>query len=366
MTKIVVSSDMVAHLWAHQSQATANNGSKHRGPPSFRFEGPVLYSYATPIARIYPADVGLPVTLLTSRTYSVTTSGKHMPKARRAATGRVFVVPCIGTNGGYNTNDHAPGSWAMHATNLEDWGNQALAQAKKIKRAARMDDAYAFECLQAIRVNVCAYASAFDLLMPLQFTQEHWEPFVHGLVRFRHERRLRLDTPAARAKRGKVQAAKDVINANGKRAHLQLLAQNAEAWRAGVAVQYGYLLHDVPCMLRVKPGQADTVQTSWGAEFPLDDARRAFKFIEHRRTLGLPWANTGSVPGYQLGAFKLDRVSATGGVVAGCHTLAWDEIQRFAAAQGWTPYTCKGCGREESECSRSPCADVLADREATT
>lgn len=30
------------------------------------------------------------------------------------------------------------------------------------------------------------------------------------------------------------------------------------------------------------------------------------------------------------------------------------------------PFKCRGCGRPELECSREPCADVIADREATT
>ena len=40
---------------------------------------------------------------------------------------------------------------------------------------------------------------------------------------------------------------------------------------------------------------------------------------------------------------------------------------------GYTPppeeeledFTCKGCGRDEAECSEDPCANVIADREAT-
>jgi hypothetical protein len=66
-TRHVYSHDMVAHLWAHQSQDSARTANGN-----FFFTGDTIYSYGHhfPIAR----HVG-GVVLFTTRGYSVTTAG---------------------------------------------------------------------------------------------------------------------------------------------------------------------------------------------------------------------------------------------------------------------------------------------------
>lgn len=44
------------------------------------------------------------------------------------------------------------------------------------------------------------------------------------------------------------------------------------------------------------------------------------------------WHRNGET--FKVGNFQLDAVNAQG-VVAGCHTILWDEIERFARTQGW-------------------------------
>lgn len=80
--RYVVDAPMVAHLWAHQSQDSARNGS------NFYFEGKNIYSYGQHFrcASIETNQRGESVYLVTTRTYSHTTA-KHMHMVRSA-------IPC--------------------------------------------------------------------------------------------------------------------------------------------------------------------------------------------------------------------------------------------------------------------------------
>lgn len=80
--RYVVDSPMVAHLWAHQSQDSARNGS------NFYFEGKNIYSYGSHFrcASVETNRQGQKAYLVTTRTYSNTTA-KHMGMVRSA-------IPC--------------------------------------------------------------------------------------------------------------------------------------------------------------------------------------------------------------------------------------------------------------------------------
>lgn len=56
-----------------------------------------------------------------------------------------------------------------------------------------------------------------------------------------------------------------------------------------------------------------------------------------------------------IGAVLGEQTIITPGEDNGSSAFACDLIE---------PYTCQGCGREESVCSEAPCPDVIADREA--
>lgn len=115
MTRTVFDNHMVAHVWAQQTQS---EGRSHNG--NFSFRDSTLYSYSTPIARFTKDKKGRKVLLVTSESYSITTSSKHMPALHRAIPYRpeerdykVFYVRHIGGR-----------SWAMaepnHESNLAD------------------------------------------------------------------------------------------------------------------------------------------------------------------------------------------------------------------------------------------------------
>lgn len=94
MAKTVFDRDMVAHLWANQSQDNARVSSSN-----FRFTGPTLYSYGSHfvVGHIMPDAYnreGGRLALLNDDRYSMTT-GRHFDAARQASRhlSRIFVSP---------------------------------------------------------------------------------------------------------------------------------------------------------------------------------------------------------------------------------------------------------------------------------
>lgn len=103
-----------------------------------------------------------------------------------------------------------------------------------------------------------------------------------------------------------------------------------EAWQGGYSNQAN---HRWPAMLRAEMPEGSNEQqlvTSKGARVPLTDAERSFRFCMKVRARG--WHRNGDR--HAVGMYQLDAVNEQG-VVAGCHRIAWDEIERFAKTQGW-------------------------------
>lgn len=104
------------------------------------------------------------------------------------------------------------------------------------------------------------------------------------------------------------------------------LTERVVAWRDGRAVDIG---HESACMLRLK---GDDVQTSWGATFPAEHARRAWPLIRAVYAAGKAWRTNGhKIP---LGHFQVDSIDTDGTLTAGCHTLARSEIENCARLLG--------------------------------
>ncbi len=99
------------------------------------------------------------------------------------------------------------------------------------------------------------------------------------------------------------------------------------AWRAckpNVRPSYEW-----PVMLR---RVGNTVQTTKGAEFPVDDATRAWPVIKACYDAGRTWKRNGvTLP---MGHFQVDVIKADGTIIAGCHTIERKEIERFAGVLG--------------------------------
>jgi hypothetical protein len=93
---------------------------------------------------------------------------------------------------------------------------------------------------------------------------------------------------------------------------------------------------NAPTLLRVN---GDTVETSQGAEFPLEHGLKALPFIVRAVREGRAYDFTPTREGLgghgpRLGHFRVDSVSAAGWVRAGCHTVPGFAVAWAARAAG--------------------------------
>ena len=110
------------------------------------------------------------------------------------------------------------------------------------------------------------------------------------------------------------------------------------AWRAGERVYFGGGM-SAPVYLRLNDSGLDAlvngeIETSWGAKFPLDDAKRALTLIVAVRKRGECWKPNGK-KAPTLGHYKIDRIAGDGTVKAGCHSVPWSEIEQLARTLDW-------------------------------
>jgi hypothetical protein len=319
--KKVHRADMVAHLWAHQSQDEARNSGGN-----FRFYGPVLYSYSTPIAMLHKADT---VALITSDRFSVTTA-KQQDAARQAARHlTVFDVPFIGHTVSSGRGRPQPKGW--RTLNRDYLSKQYAAEVQRLEGSRRgpwldENETYTgavFTSLSRHRVTLDRYCSVFGLKAP-------WFDVSADAVRIAEKKHATWEKHAAfeTARRAARDARWAAETARREAEERLTYAERVEKFRAGEAVHFGW---GVPraegAMLRVK---GDTVETSQGAVVPLTDAARAVAFVARVRASGVAWARNGEQ--FPVGQFQLDSVSETGEVRAGCHLILWDEVVRLQAA----------------------------------
>lgn len=323
----VVANDQVAHIWAHQAQDEARSHNRN-----FWFDGRKIYSYQTPVAHLVPDHSGELVALITSRTYGVTTSGKHVGPLYRAlgygSVRRYFTVPFIGAFGGRNTGDRnldAVSAPEIHAANLESYAARYRDALATLGRKRDFHHSSALALLNAIANPAADYAEAFALA-PLALDTD-------GDAAALARAYAAKQTPAAIAKRERAAAgraaAKERKEAREAAARFERDQDRRASFYAGTGVGYGLTDATGGALLRVK---GDTLQTSLGAEVPLAHAIKAFRFVKLCRERGETWTRNGRT--IRVGHFQVDRIEASGNFVAGCHRINWHEVARLAILLG--------------------------------
>lgn len=300
----VYPSDQVIHIWAHQSQDEARNGS------NVRFNGPLLYSYNTVIAQLETDATGQTWAFLSDSSLTPTT-GKHVSASRNATRHMPqFYTPAF--------SDH----WQGHSRTPEQMINSAIEQAtddlkeafRPRKRATTKADIIAH--YEARRRDIQEVRAAFNLPaanMPDvdPATAAQWTASAKlADIERKEAARLRAERQAAkeadRRERDQEQFAAWLTTGAGSCPHS--------------FKQYGADLLTI---------SGDEVTTSQGARAPLGHVKRALTFYDSRRN-GQTWTpyhtNGHKIP---LGHFTLDSIDEAGNVKAGCHTFSAAEIARF-------------------------------------
>lgn len=317
MTKTVFDNRMVAHVWAQRKQPYARS---HNG--NFHFDGDIIYSYRTPLARFIRTNQGGTAVLLNPRRHSVTTSGKHWPAIRSALpSGRLeFYVPDVGENPFHSDNlkylaDHYPRAVARLLksrdtreellTELDDIVSTADQYARAFGLTYEMPD------IEADKVKIRA---AWDGLIARRKKRQAQPAYInrewHKLVTQAHKENEAWDRSIAR-----------------RAEYREKLAR----WIAGENIILPYGWDDAMGVIHMRV-YGDEIQTTRGAAFPIEHGRKAFAFILECRKHGREWNRNGH--SIHLGHFSIDRIGADGTVTAGCHTVAWEAIARVAKELG--------------------------------
>ena len=344
--KQVYDSDMVAHLWANQSQESARNAQGN-----IYFDGRAIYSYGRHycIARFAETKgqsyLTCPI-LYNKRPYSTTTA-KHCSYVWLAmsAIQRERVI-CVDNPGATSLNEHAQNFQAL-ATDYR----QLLTQASK----ARGRKAELLREAEALRQSANRYRSLF-LIGRGTGNYGRQNPAIAPLAD--------LDATLAAYK-----AADDKANAKRRAAQEEAERKEAEreaaelahwfavglpAWKRGenqwpCAAINGYgmerhIPYSAPVDFRLivdndgyetdppSVKRPETIQTTKGAEFPRSHCERVFRAVLACRLAGQSWSSNGRT--IRIGHFQLDSIDAEGNVVAGCHNVRWQEIEAFARELG--------------------------------
>jgi|GEM_PF-1396554 len=326
--KTVFSNSQCAHVWAQQNQPSGRSDN-------MSFEGAVIYSYRTPIARIISSpdlfNLQGRIALVTSQRYSTTTSSKHMPVVARALCGmthsdgsevRRFYVPNVMAKGR-----------TEHLENLAYYAQRYINERASLARVRTIyDGSYFYNRLHNIWRNHVQYANCFGL--PCEEANPQRD--AADLLAAYQAREAKKQTPAyiaAQARKAAQKAARE------ERLRIEQIAAAGDAlkeWRAGLRrdiAGYGRQSANGGAYLRLS-ADGRTVQTSLGASVPVNDARRMLLFI---RNIVAQLRSTDTAimefrNGPTVGSFTLNRVEASGSVKIGCHFIEADELAIIAKA----------------------------------
>lgn len=288
----------VAHVWAQQSKPEKRAGNVF-------FEGETIYSYGRhfPIAR-FVSHKGRRAVLFTTQTYSVTTSG-HLSYVHGALHGLEYPVFSVYDPAGTPQSEQVRTDYRQRVDTLTVKAGTARTRADSLMSSAQA---------LANEANKCAEFFGFRWRLPVpSLTPELIAKCKAALAKDREANKKRA---AERAAREAVQHAKDELQ--------------AAQWVAGADVSFpGYGYTDKATYLRLK---GELVQTSRGAEVPAAHARRLWPIICRVIKSGVPYQRNGHTE--HAGEFTVDSIAADGTLKAGCHTLAYSELAKIAAALG--------------------------------
>jgi len=160
-TKQVFKPEELAHVWLRQSQ----NQGRTAGTGNFYFNGDTIYSYGShfPIARLFDAPNGELVILMTTRSYSMSTSG-HIGCVQRALRNSCHrVVYC-----------HTPSiDFGTHEKNLREFKSEFDKVVAK-HSVARKPEMY-----EVTLFNVCRSAREYCEVMCLDVPR--WASMPDGI-----------------------------------------------------------------------------------------------------------------------------------------------------------------------------------------
>lgn len=285
--KTTFTSHEIAHIWAHKSAPYG------KSPGVVSFDGPVIRSYATAIAR-HIEHKGKPAIIYNATSYSNSTA-KHQGRIRQAIHGLdipVFRVSRLerGTSLRFSGDELF--------TYYVEQAAQSLKDSERPRIRPHTREAHKGRAASFLE-NAKAVAAFFGL-------------------------RKKVDEKAiARLATAKAKAEKRERIAREKRENEERLQQSdAYAhWLEGENGEY-FNRSAFPVAFRV---EGEELVSTLGARVPLRAAQVAYRFAMSKR--GQDWRENGET--CPVGHYRLNAINEHG-IVAGCHRITWAELERLA------------------------------------
>lgn len=289
MKRVFNTASEVSHLWANQVQDNARCRNA-------RFDGTKFYSYSTVIADIHTNVRGDELVLICNDNYSMTTS-KHKRYVAQAANHKdVLYVDLVSPDERGHDSNYC-GFMERHA--------KLIDQASR----ARENKGYHLQQANSLLRSMTDYAQFFDIVWAMPAEVEGVDEIIAAA------------TIKLKAKIANQDARNEVLSA--KRAVLEI--EQLEIWLAGGITQTRF----ARLALRIKN---DEIQTSHGANIPLDHALKVWPVIYRAHILGRPFIPSQEraihLGHYRFNSFQDDVLTV------GCHRIPYSEIERMASQLG--------------------------------
>lgn len=313
----------VEHVWANPLQKDGSGFAQEWGTnpgKNFYFrthaDARVLYSYRDdyPVANLF--YIGRrPIYLLRSgEPWSVTTA-QHMSAARNAVPDRATKFYVKEVSSFYS---RIPDK-SVHKENVADYIERIEINIEKHNKARSSWEINSRHSVaQSLLKEVRAYARLFKIKLP-------------KLPRLPKLDKHRLDAAKAReaSREARQKAASDAKYAAYREARAKYLPR----WRAGENVNFGTSSGE-NALLRLIQDESGRyfVNTSMSVSVPVTGhagAARLLKFLRATREAGRTYKRNGHTE--HIGNFTVDSFDGET-LIAGCHTIAWSEIEAIADA----------------------------------
>ena len=297
--KRVLTSEGVAHAWAHKRQTSARNSSG-----SLYFDGSIIYSYGDhfPVAR-HVEFRGQPLILITKRKYSITTL-KHVGIVAQAIPPNIRHIRT-------SLDIKTPFDAAFVTKLLDELATEhtgAIARALKATTNTVGYKQLAKEIAGLYSTTATFFCRHRSPLTISQVEQSRIDAkCIQQAARFEHLQTKKL--------------AKDLREKLRREAEdRETLPDKITRFRAGEYVPdlNHYAGFDY---LRIN---GDKVETSRACSAPIEDARRIKSFVLNKLATGSNWQR-GSLE-VKIGEYLLESIDTEGIVTIGCHKFQKEEV----------------------------------------
>lgn len=301
--KHVYKTDEIPHLWANRSKDDARNPQGN-----LYFSMDVLYSYrdSYPVGIHVTNNKGKTAVLINSNTYSHTTS-EHISSARSAIhhLPNIFTIPLCDYRPDLHGESEAEKCFKEH---YQIEIGELLAKAKR----AREHKPYLVRKADALKTEANNFARFFGLSSRVKDDKGMSQ------LRIEAEERHKANLKTIQKRR----EAKAIAQAEADKQR----QENLQLWLNGENISTYQLPNNwnEPTHLRIKN---DNVETTMGANVPIGHALRVCRFVKRIKEAGQDWQSNGHT--LHVGLYKVDYISANGDLRAGCHNIAWSEIERI-------------------------------------